>query len=373
MTPARYRPDVDGLRAVAVLAVVAYHASPRWVPGGYVGVDVFFVISGFVIAGVMLDEVATTGRIHPLAFYQRRVLRILPALLTVLLACSAAAWSLLLRVTARAIALHVAAAAAFVSNLVLWREAGYFDLAAQQKPLLHLWSLAVEEQFYLFAPLVLFAVVRGVRTGGGAPSPSSRSPSRRSPSARGWGSADAAFYATPCRAWEIGCGALLAGADRAGIALPRPRLQDVTAALGPLLILGASVVFDGSVSFPVAANLVPVAGAFLCIASPSAALNRVVLGHPALVYLGKISYPLYLWHWPLLSFATLAGDAPPGPGLAAALVALAFALAAATHRWIESPLRTSVARRRDALALVLALAIVGALGFGLSIPGPRRP
>ena len=154
-----YRPDVDGLRALAVLAVLGYHAFPGAVPGGFVGVDVFFVISGFLITGIILDELGR-GRFTFTGFYWRRIRRIFPALILVLAACLALGWRVLLPDEFAQLGKHVAAGAAFVSNIALWRESGYFDAAAELKPLLHLWSLGIEEQFYIFWPLLLAWFVR---------------------------------------------------------------------------------------------------------------------------------------------------------------------------------------------------------------------
>ena len=151
-----YRPDIDGLRALAVLAVVGFHASPRFVPGGFVGVDVFFVISGFLISGILLRDCAA-DRFSFADFYARRVRRIFPALIVILLATWAIGWYVLVGDEFKQLERHVAAGATFTSNILLWKEAGYFDPRAELKPLLHLWSLAIEEQFYLIWPPILYA------------------------------------------------------------------------------------------------------------------------------------------------------------------------------------------------------------------------
>jgi len=163
----RYRPDVDGLRAIAVLAVVGYHAFPDLVPGGFVGVDVFFVVSGYLITGLILGSLER-GRFSFAEFYARRVKRIFPALIAVLLSCGALGWFVLLPDEYRQLGKHVAAGAGFVSNFMLWREADYFDVLSDLKPLLHLWSLGIEEQFYIVWPILLYAFWRR-RTA--APSP----------------------------------------------------------------------------------------------------------------------------------------------------------------------------------------------------------
>src|SRR3984893_8246561 len=152
-----YRPDIDGLRAIAVLAVIGFHAFPTWIRGGFVGVDVFFVISGYLISTILLTGMER-GSFRFSQFYIRRIRRIFPALVVVLLACMVAGWLVLFSSEYKALGKHVAGSAAFVSNFVLWNEAGYFDKAAATKPLLHIWSLGIEEQFYIVWPLLLYLV-----------------------------------------------------------------------------------------------------------------------------------------------------------------------------------------------------------------------
>jgi peptidoglycan/LPS O-acetylase OafA/YrhL len=372
-----YRPDIDGLRAVAVLVVVAFHAFPDRLPGGYVGVDVFFAISGFLIGGMLLDELGETGRLRPSEFYRRRIVRILPALLAVLLTCLAAGAHWLPADRLRALGKQGVAAATFVSNLLLWREAGYFDQGALQKPLLHLWSLAVEEQFYLVAPLAIWGLVRvtrHVRPGILVLTALSFVVclTRDDPTA--------AFYGPQSRFWEIGCGVWVAATvrARAGTAVVptaawRRGLVEAASCVGLLLIVLASWRFSSDGRVPVAANAAPVAGACLLLASRTATLNRVVLGHPAAVFVGKISYPLYLWHWPLLSFWTIVHGEPPAPGEATMMVLLAFALAVATWRWIETPMRAPLARRANAPRLAAGLAVFGGAAGWLAMTGTPNP
>lgn len=374
-----YRPDIDGLRAIAVLVVVAFHALPDRLPGGYVGVDVFFAISGFLIGGMLLDEVGETGRLRPSVFYRRRIVRILPALLAVLVACLTAGAYWLSTDRLRALGKQGVAAALFVSNLQLWREAGYFDQGALQKPLLHLWSLAVEEQFYLVAPLAIWGLVRvtrHVRLGILLLTALSFVVClTRDDEA-------AAFFGPQSRFWEIGCGVWVAATVRlgatSGLDLPsawRRRLVEAASCVGLLSIVLASWRFSSDGRVPVAANAAPVAGACLLLASRTATLNRVVLGHPAAVFVGKISYPLYLWHWPLLSFWTLVRGEPPAPGEAVMLVMLAFALAVATWRWIETPLRVPLpqTRNRNATGLATGLAVFGGVAAWVALTGTPNP
>ncbi len=372
-----YRPDIDGLRAVAVLAVVAYHALPDRLPGGYVGVDVFFAISGFLIGGLLLDEVSETGGLRVSVFYRRRIVRILPALLTVLVACLAAGQYWLSTDRLRALGKQGVAAATFVSNLLLWREAGYFDQGALQKPLLHLWSLAIEEQFYLVAPLAIWGLMRTtrhVRLGILVLTALSFLVclTRDDPTA--------AFYGPQSRFWEIGCGVWVAATVRAGagsmVISPSPwrrRLVEVASCVGLLSIVLACWKYSSDGRVPVAGNAAPVAGACLLLVTRTAALNRVLLGHPAAVFVGKISYPLYLWHWPLLSFWTLLRGEPPAPGEAVMMVMLAFALAVATWRWIETPMRLPQTRGRNATGLAAGLAVFGGAAMWLAMTGKPDP
>jgi peptidoglycan/LPS O-acetylase OafA/YrhL len=361
-----YRPDVDGLRAVAVLAVVGFHAWPSHVPGGFVGVDVFFVISGFLITGLLLAA-AQSGELSLRAFWIRRVRRIFPALVLVLAGTLLAGVYFLLTHEFRSLARQVAASAAFVQNVVLWREVGYFDASAEMKPLLHLWSLSVEEQFYLVWPLL---IVWALRT--------------RSPVARialavavlsfalSVGLTDrqpaAAFFLMPPRLWELAAGGVLAcwlpkfaWAGRFA-AFERSPLRDGIAIVGALLLAAAVTAIDGTRRFPGFLALLPVAGTLCLIAAgPNAWFNRTVLRRRALVYVGLISYPLYLWHWPLLSFARILEGGAISTVATLIAIAVAFALAAATYAWVERPVRRS-RDRRVAIGLILAMFAVGLTG-----------
>ncbi|MDK9723936.1 MAG: acyltransferase [Sterolibacteriaceae bacterium MAG5] len=381
-----YRPDIDGLRAVAVLSVVAFHAFPEWVHGGFVGVDVFFVISGFLISTIILRSL-DAGDFSFADFYARRIKRIFPALALVLAASLALGWSLLLKDELRQLGGHTAAGAAFLSNFVLMRESGYFDTAVELKPLLHLWSLAIEEQFYLIWPLALFLAYRY----------------RRNPltvillvlavsfalnaGRAGGRHAVQTFYHPLTRFWE-----LLAGGALAWIALHRHEafdaalrrllpeadrqsaLQDTKSFLGIGLVAAGVFLLDRSRAFPGWWALLPVLGAFLLIsAGPHAAVNRRLLAHPVFVFVGLISYPLYLWHWPLLSFARIVIGETPSAGVRIALVALSVLLAFLTYRFVEKPIRAprpavaghDAPRSPAAIVAVLtaAVAILGIAGL----------
>ncbi len=345
-----YRPDIDGVRALAVLLVMAFHAFPSRVPGGLVGVDVFFVISGYLITGTILRDL-NDGRFTLLQFYARRVRRIVPALAVMLLSTSLVGALVLPPTELAALGRHTWAGAAFVSNLLCWREAGYFDGAAATKPLLHLWSLGVEEQFYLlWPPLLLIAVRHGFN--------------------RLWivsllaiasfalnvvlvsHHAAATFYLLPTRFWELLAGAILVRLelDRAaegniarrsmlGADAP-PAIQNAKAWVGLSLVLIATAALGGGSAFPGWWAAVPVAAATLLIsAGPRAWLNRVVLSSRPVVAVGLVSYPLYLWHWPLLSFARIAEGDIPSQTIRAASLLIASLLAWLTWRLVEQPAR----------------------------------
>lgn len=350
-----YRPDVDGLRAIAVLAVLAYHAFPQAAPGGFAGVDVFFVISGFLISGIILEGLRE-GSFGFGDFYWRRVRRIFPALILVLAACLGLGWLLLLPDEYSQLGRHVAAGAAFVSNIALWREAGYFDIAAELKPLLHLWSLGVEEQYYLAWPLLLYLF---------------RAQPRRmlamivalaavSFAANIWLTAErpsAAFYLPVSRFWELMAGSALAFFAVHGA---RPaRFANAQAAAGLLLLAAALALLDGARAFPGWWALLPVLGTVLLIsAGPQAWINRRILAQPAMVFVGLISYPLYLWHWPLLAFARIAQGGEPPAALRLALLALSLALAWLTYALVEKRIRRA---QRPSLKRIAVPALAGSM------------
>lgn len=361
-----YRPDVDGLRAVAILAVLAYHASHLLLPGGYVGVDVFFVISGYLITGILLRDLAA-GQFSIATFYKRRVRRIFPALVTVLAFCWIAGWFALLPDEFKQLGKHIGSAAIFISNLVLYKEAGYFDVASDLKPLAHLWSLGVEEQFYIAWPLMMLAAwhwQRGVMRlllALFAISIVGNLVLTHMNSAF-------AFFMPMTRFWELMAGGLLAYAERYWPhRLPaRQAVRNAMSALGLTLIVAACVGFTKFDAFPGWRAMVPVAGALLMIAAgPQSGVNKHLLANRAMVWIGLISYPLYLWHWPLLSYARIVESGEPAHWIKAVAVAISVLLAWLTYRFIERPLRFGALgkRSRSLLWLVLALVALALLGL----------
>ncbi|HDR9034164.1 TPA: acyltransferase family protein [Burkholderia vietnamiensis] len=358
-----YRPDIDGLRAVSVLAVLIFHAFPEVLTGGFVGVDVFFVISGYVITKHMLREV-DAGTFSFLAFYGRRIRRIFPALLPVLLCIYAFGWFEMLPEEFKQLGIDIAGGAGSVANLVLWHEAGYFDVSAALKPLLHLWSLGVEEQFYLAWPILLLATVR----------------MRRSaiwPIAMvGLGSlllnvivvrhdTVEAFYSPLTRAWEPMLGAFLAYRHTTGgyRSVDQAKIKGI---LGLLLLVVSFVLLKESLLFPGWWALMPTVGAYLVIdAGASRTFSSRLLGSRPLVMIGLISYPLYLYHWPLLSALKISsGSVVPAVWRVGALL-ICFPLALLTYRFIETPIRKSRHPRLSVGVLVFLMAGCGFAGYNV--------
>ena len=354
-----YRPDIDGLRAFSIISVVIYHAFPTVLPGGFIGVDIFFVISGYLISNIILRDLdsASFSLAH---FYRRRVQRIIPALLLVLLFSLAAGALVLLPFEYANLGKHTAAGSAFIPNIVYWTESGYFDTESKLKPLLHLWSLGVEEQFYLAWPLLLLLASR-VRL-----KPQHLLiPLMLLSFAAGiaiTGDRAASFYLPQFRAWELLAGALLAWLQLNGHRLSSSRTAFVTASAGLVLMCLATLLINRQVHFPGWWALLPVTGAVMVIAAGySSPINRL-LGHPLLVFIGKISFPLYLWHWPLLSFARIMETGEPSLIIRCAAVALSLLLAWLSYRLVEIPLRYHPGRWVPAL-LLTALFGLGAAGL----------
>ncbi|WP_167854727.1 acyltransferase family protein [Mangrovimicrobium sediminis] len=352
-----YRPDIDGLRAFSIIAVLVYHAFPDWLPGGFVGVDVFFVISGYLISGIILRESAA-GSFSLAHFYRRRVQRIFPATALVLAVTMLAGWWVLLPYEYAQLGKHTAASAGFVPNLVYWTEAGYFDTDSKLKPLLHFWSLGVEEQFYLVWPALLLLALRLRQA-----LPLILALLLLS-FASGLLAADraSAFFLPWNRVWELLAGAALAAlpASRTPAAAGRTA-QHLCSLAGLALMVTATIVIDSAAAFPRWWALLPVLGAATMLAAGPAGIANRLLANPLLVLVGKISFPLYLWHWPLLTFARIMYSGEPPATVRGAAVALAVLLAAFTWRILERPLRYHRARRVPALLLgaMLLVALAG--------------
>ena len=369
-----YRPEIDGLRALAILPVVLFHYGLGPFRGGFVGVDVFFVISGYLITALIHGEMED-GRFSIVRFYERRVRRIFPALFAMLAVASVAAGIILFPYDLVRYAKSLLATAAFASNFEFWNEAGYFDVAAAGKPLLHLWSIAVEEQFYLLFPLVLLAFRRTSWLLGAVGAIFAAS------FALGiWGVAhapSATFYLLPARAWELMLGALLAlGAIPA---LANRAIAEALVVLGILLIGFAVVAFNPEMPFPGPAALIPCAGAALIIYATSfgETWTGKALSLRPVVFVGLISYSLYLWHWPVLVLTRYLAFRNLTNLESACLVALSFALAVLSWQFVEKPFcaRSFRVSRRTLLAgAVAAMAATAACAmFAVSDNGfPER-
>ena len=335
----RHRADIDGLRAIAVVPVVLFHAGVSQVSGGFVGVDIFFVISGYLITSLILGEMAE-GRFSLLSFYERRIRRIFPALFLVLAVSSVLALRLFMPPDLVAFGRSLVATALFVSNMHFYADTGYFDAALDTKPLLHTWSLAIEEQFYIVFPLLLLLAVRwGGRRWIGVVlalfALSLAASIRITPV-----DPDAAFYLAPTRAWELLLGALLASGIVPSVRFPV--LREALAVVGLALIGYAVFHFSSATPFPGSSALIPCLGAALLIyAGQGERISMVskALGLWPLAFVGLISYSLYLWHWPLLVFAHYYNIRELSGAQTASIVIVSFVLAVLSWAYVEQPFR----------------------------------
>lgn len=365
-----YRPDIDGLRAVAVLVVVLHHLSVSLVPGGYVGVDVFFVISGYLITRIICREV-TAGQFSFARFYERRARRIFPALFVMLGITLVTGYILMLPSDYAATLRGALGTVFFSSNIVYWREmgAGYFAASdSKLNPVLHTWSLAVEEQFYVLFPILLLVSYRYLKKqvfwlvmscaflslAGAELLISSKSV--------------AVFYFSPFRAWELLAGALLVIGKVPDI---RSRqIREALAACGLLLILAACFIYNEKTVFPGAAALLPVIGTLAIIhaCGSGSTLAGRLLRWRLLVYIGKTSYSLYLWHWPLIVMAQYALGTQSLTPYLPALFAISLLMGSLSYHLVEQPFRTSlhITRQRllnSSLAFVSLLTCVSVIGL----------
>ncbi|MBY5974859.1 acyltransferase [Ferrimonas balearica] len=378
-----YRPEIDGLRAVAVLPVILFHAGINGLPGGFVGVDVFFVISGFLITGIIERELAADN-FSIVRFYERRARRILPALFLVLAASSVAALIFMLPYELQGFGRGLLGVALFASNILFWQETGYFAGASELNPLLHTWTLAVEEQFYIIFPILLMMLWRWKMRVVWIVLVAltvcslllSDYASTRAPSAN--------FFLLPTRAWELGIGALMA------LWLThRPQPSGILAeglGIAGLAAIVASVLLYGpETPFPSFHTLLPVLGAaaILYAAQPATLVGRLLSSWPV-VGLGLISYSAYLWHQPLFAFARLTAlDADPQPWLMLMLAGASLGLAWLSWRFVERPFRRRDGFRRCAVFSMSAVGtgifitfgsvFVQTAGFPGRYPEPYRP
>ena len=359
-THLRYREEVDGLRALAVVPVILFHAGFEWFSGGFVGVDVFFVISGYLITTIILSE-KSSGRFSIAGFYERRARRILPALIFVILVCLPLAWMWMVPADLRSFSQSVLAVSVFASNILFWKSSGYFDASAEEKPLLHTWSLGVEEQYYLLFPLFIMLTWKlGQRrqawflVGIAAVSLAlSEWAWRNQPMAN--------FYLAPTRAWELLVGSLLAFASFSMPLYQRvgDRGAEILSSLGLVLIFGSIVHYDKTTPFPSLYALAPTLGTALILgfASGQTRVARM-LSTKWVVVLGLISYSAYLWHQPLFAFARLSRADRPSPLLFLTLSMVAIGLAYLSWRYVEMPFRN---RKKISRRPIFVLSAVGSL------------
>ncbi|MDR1856656.1 MAG: acyltransferase [Desulfovibrio sp.] len=381
-----YRPDIDGLRAFAVLSVVCYHAFPEFLQGGFIGVDVFFVISGYLITWILLQDM-DRGTFSFWGFYRRRVRRIFPSLVVILAATLCLGWFTLFQDEFREVGKHVLGGATFIANILLWNETGgYFDVAANAKPLLHLWSLGIEEQFYIFFPLILYfchkknvsfitaifvlfllSFVCNIYLS--------------------FVNRTADFYSPFSRFWELFTGCMLSIVMRLASTRREYRRPDIFlrktlrirlsrgdghslslafAVLGVIVLGIALSVTDHGKTFPGWPALLPVLGTVLFIvAGPLNPISKYALCNRFTVFIGKISYPFYLWHWVLLSYAfiILGGGGETTVLLKLLLVAIAFFLSILTYYIIERPIRFEKNGKRLRIAcVIMAMVVMAVLG-----------
>ena len=361
----RHRTDIDGLRALAVVPVILFHAGVGQVPGGFVGVDIFFVISGYLITSLIVSEV-NEGRFSLVTFYERRVRRIIPALAVVLAACIVAAFLLFLPQDLKNFDHSLVATAFFVSNVQIYMNLGYFTAPADTQPLLHTWSLAIEEQFYILFPLILMLAFRWSRrcwiglvfalfclSFAFSIWVTAREPA-------------AAFLLAPTRVWELMLGALLAAAILPPI--ESRALREIACLAGLGLIAYALFRFSSTTLFPGPAALIPCLGAALIIYAgeegKSSLVSKVLRLEPV-VFIGLISYSLYLWHWPLLVFGRYWNIVPLTHLQIAGLLATSVVLAALSWAYVEQPFRQRqrpISRRLIFAGAATAMGIVAAFG-----------
>lgn len=369
----KYRPEIDGLRAVAVIPVILFHAGFSVFKGGFVGVDVFFVISGYLIASIILSEMEQ-GTFSLANFYERRARRILPALFVVMLFSLPFAWFLMLPGDMRQFSQGLVAVCLFSSNILFWRQSGYWDVASEARPLLHTWSLAVEEQYYVFFPLFLMFMWRfgkrwilGVFTAVAGVSLAMAQ----------WGAyykPSPTFYLLPTRGWELAIGAGIAfyflyRRQSNRIFLPHQWLDEILGVFGFLLIAYAVFVFDDTTPFPSLYALLPTLGTGLIIlfSSSQTIVGRWLSTRP-LVAIGLISYSAYLWHQPLLAFARHQALLEPSRLTVFVMVCLSIPLAYLSWQYVEKPFRDKRLFNRKkiflyALTASVAFIIIGLIGY----------
>jgi peptidoglycan/LPS O-acetylase OafA/YrhL len=359
----QYRPEIDGLRAFAIIPVVLYHAGVFGLSGGFAGVDVFFVISGYLITSIILSE-RQAGTFTLWRFYQRRIRRIMPAMFFVLVVAMGLAWFLLLPKAMEAFGRSLLGVLTFSSNHHFFKESGYFDVSSDIKPLLHTWSLAVEEQFYIFFPLLFMALIWLGRTAMmtgllvlvGASLIASQLMLQSDPSA--------AFFLLPSRAWELGLGCLV------GLWLfgcQQGHSHQAASFFGLCMVMVSFIVLDAEVPFPGVNALLPTVGTCLVILfAGRGTWAHWLLSRQVLVVVGLSSYSLYLWHSMLFAFVRYRLSADPSVAVLSGVIVLSVGLAIVSYRLVETPFRQNASMGFVGGGAILGLAFVAIASFGYS-------
>jgi len=382
----QYRPDIDGLRALAVLSVVAFHAFPGWMSGGFIGVDVFFVISGYLISTIIFENL-DRGTFSFSEFYSRRIRRIFPALILVLAATYFLGWFTLLADEYMQLGKHIAGGAGFISNFILWRESGYFDNASDTKPLLHLWSLGVEEQFYIVYPALLWLAWKG-RFHLLSVTVCIAIVSLYVNISEAQDNSITAFYSPQTRFWELMCGSVLAWLHlykkeelsriiqsvESHLSMIRHRpprevssstVSNGASLTGLWLLLYGALFISGDVTYPGVWAAIPVLGSALIIGlGQQSWINRNVFSSRVAIWFGLISFPLYLWHWIGLSFLRVISGETPGVFARISAIVASILLSWFTYRFVERFFRRNEHHRQKVTALTLFMFVVFVVGLG---------
>jgi peptidoglycan/LPS O-acetylase OafA/YrhL len=361
-----YRPDIDGLRALAILSVLIFHAFPNWLQGGFIGVDIFFVISGFLISTIIFENL-DQGTFSFYEFYARRIKRIFPALILILFVCFVIGWFVLFTNEFKQLGKHIFGASTFISNFFLWRESGYFDNEADTKILLHLWSLGIEEQFYIIWPFLVWITYKNRRNLLIVSILISLCSFFLCLSKA---NADiiANFYSPLTRFWELTLGSLSAWLviykPSYIVNIFRANLSSFLSIAALFLLFYGFFFISSRNVFPGFWALIPIFGTvFLILSGPEAYINRNILSNKYVSWFGLISFPLYLWHWPLLSFARILMHQTPSINIRLFIVFISIFLSFLTYKFIEVPIRRGIHNKFQILTLVFFMACISFAGI----------
>lgn len=363
----RYRSEIDGLRTLAVVPVILFHAGLPFFSGGFVGVDIFFVISGFLITSIIVEDLEK-GQFSIATFYERRARRILPALFFVMAFCFAAAWVLLIPSELEELSESIIGVMLFSSNILFWQTSGYFETEVDLKPLLHTWSLSVEEQYYVFFPLLLLLLWRFGRRSITYTICATVIASLMLAHLGATHKPIATFYLLPTRAWELGIGALAAlHLTAPGRRSPSDNTSQLLSFLGFGMILFSILAYDKHTPFPSLYALVPVLGtAFIILyAHPGTVIGALLATRP-FVWIGLISYSAYLWHQPLFALERHRSIAEPGIQVMLGLALFSLIMGYLSWRWIEAPFRNKKKISRRQIFGLSAVGMAAFLSIGLA-------